>query len=236
MQHIVLFSGGIQSSYVAEMICRQEQNIVLLFHDTRTEPADNYRFRKDVSNHLGVPITEVSDGRNIWQLFDDMHFLGNNRVPICSRELKSKQSKVFYDGLDEDFIIYYGFTANEYRRAQKVYSRYPKLSIKFPLIDNTSLTKDWIRNEIIQRWGICLPEMYHWFNHANCVPCVRWGKRYWKECFLHYPQAYQRAKQAEKTHGYTIMKQMSLHEFEKEIHVNQLQFDNEMMLPCICAI
>ena len=66
MKHIVLFSGGIQSSYVAYLICQQEKDVIFLFHDTVTEPDDNYRFRREVSNYLGVGITEQSDGRNIW--------------------------------------------------------------------------------------------------------------------------------------------------------------------------
>ena len=233
MQHIVLFSGGIQSSYVAEIICRQERNVTLLFHDTRTEPADNYRFREDVSNHVGVAITEQSDGRNIWELFDDEHFLGNNRVPLCSRVLKAEQGALFYSSLDGDFTIYFGFGPKEWGRAQKVVARNPKLNINFPLIEER-IHSDTIRSIIVNNWGICLPQMYQHFNHANCIPCVRWKKYSWAQCYKHYPDAYQRAIQKEDKSGHTIMPGLSLRDFEHDIFDNQLFIEDT--LPCICAV
>lgn len=235
MKHIVLFSGGVQSSYTAYLVAQAQSaaDVILLFHDTKTEPLDNYRFRKEVANFLGLPITEQSDGRNIWRVFDDECFLGNNRVPICSRILKVQQGKIFYDSLDDDFIVYFGFGPSEYRRAQKVFARNPRLAMEFPLLEG-GIRKDSIINTIINEWRICLPEMYKYFKHANCIPCVRGSKKHWQRVFYHYPEAYQKAIEYEETFQHTIMPKISLTEFRKEIHTLQTDFEDDI-LPCSCA-
>ena len=235
MRHIVLFSGGIQSSYVAYLVCRQqEHNVTFLFHDTKTEPLDNYRFRQEVSEYLGIPITAQSDGRNIWQVFDDEDFLGNNRVPICSILLKGKQGEKFYKNLNDDFIVYVGFGLNEGHRIQKIVTRNPKIKYKFPLIEN-KIFKDAIIKIILRQWEICLPEMYRYFKHANCIPCVRGQKKHWQQVYYHYPEAYQKAIEYENKFGYTIMPKLSLTEFKKELYLLQTDFDDDI-LPCLCAV
>ena len=70
MKHVVGFSGGAASAVVAEIVSKAHPgNTVLLFHDTKTEPDDNERFRIEVADYLGLPITERSDGRDIWGVF-----------------------------------------------------------------------------------------------------------------------------------------------------------------------
>ena len=235
MKHIVLFSGGVQSSYVAALIAKEyPKDVILLFHDTLTEPVDNDRFRKEVADYIGLPITKQSDGRDIWQLFDDKGFLGNNRVSICSYKLKVEQGLKFYKQLDEPFIIYYGFSNNEYKRAQKVTARNPNLNCKFPLLERR-IHKDTCIRTIVHEWNICLPEMYTHLHHANCLPCVRGGKAYWTKIYRHYIDAYNRAVEAEEYYGYTIMPNISLTEFAETIGDDiQEEFDNT--LPCICSV
>ena len=235
MTHIVLFSGGVQSSYVAYLVAKEiEKNVILLFHDTRTEPADNYRFRREVATKIGLPITEQSDGRDIWQVFDDVSFLGNNRVPVCSKVLKADQGEKFYQTIDDDFIVYVGFGVKEAGRAQKVTVRNPHIRYKFPLLENR-IYKDIIVKTIMNEWGICLPEMYRYFKHANCIPCVRGQKNHWAQVYYHYPEAYQKAMKYEIKFGHTIMPKISLVEFASQLHTSQTNFDDDI-LPCLCAV
>lgn len=60
MKRIVGFSGGAASSVVGKIVAEQyPHDTVLLFHNTHTEPIDNDRFRKEVSDYIGLPITVI---------------------------------------------------------------------------------------------------------------------------------------------------------------------------------
>lgn len=63
MKHIVGFSGGLASAVVAKIVADTYglEKVLLLFHDTKTEPIDNDRFRSEVSTYIGIPITEDID-------------------------------------------------------------------------------------------------------------------------------------------------------------------------------
>ena len=67
----------------------------MLWHDTKEEHPDTYRFLRQMSETLGVPITERSDGRSVTELFRDEGYLGNNRNAMCSRILKAEQGSKF---------------------------------------------------------------------------------------------------------------------------------------------
>ena len=61
MTHIVCLSGGESSAIVAIEVVRKfgKENVALLNHDisSKVEDADVKRFKKEISNYLGLPIT-----------------------------------------------------------------------------------------------------------------------------------------------------------------------------------
>jgi hypothetical protein len=202
MNHIIAYSGGIASAIVAEIIKNKYPNTtILLFHDTKTEPDDNYRFRREFAEYLKLPITDDSDGRDIWQLFKDENYLGNARNTMCSRIFKQERSKAFCLK-NKPCKIYFGFTPNEWRRAQNAYSRYQQIGIKakFPLIENKITKADCKRILKIRR-----PAMYCHFDHANCMPCIKGKLKYWGLVYRYERDAWDRAVQAEKEHNHTIL-------------------------------
>ena len=95
MKYIVSYSGGIGSAITAQMVVDKygAENTVLLFSDTNMEDPDLYRFNKDVSNLLQVPITRIADGRTPWEVFEDVKFIGNSRIDPCSQILKRELIK-----------------------------------------------------------------------------------------------------------------------------------------------
>jgi 3'-phosphoadenosine 5'-phosphosulfate sulfotransferase (PAPS reductase)/FAD synthetase len=204
MNHIIGFSGGIASSVLAGLVLRENPSAVLLFHDTKTEPADNARFRADVSKFLGVPITEDSDGRNIWQLFDDQGFLGSGRNTPCSHVLKQARSLNYLKN-HLPATLYIGFTADEYDRAQRVFARYHQHGIetRFPLIENR-LSKEECFHRVSNCWKLDPPHMYAWAEHANCVPCVKGKKAYWGLIYMKERAAWEKASEYEEKFGHTI--------------------------------
>ena len=95
MKHIVFFSGG-KASFGAAYRLREstDEPITLLFTDTKVEDADLYRFLIQSAALISdSELVSLADGRTIWELFDDESFLGNDRIPICSRVLKNEVAK-----------------------------------------------------------------------------------------------------------------------------------------------
>lgn len=90
---VVGFSGGVTSAWAAMWALRQfpRDEVVWLFHDTKEEDADTYRFIRQFSEVAGFPITEQSDGRSVTQVFEDENAIANNRMAFCSRILKAEQ-------------------------------------------------------------------------------------------------------------------------------------------------
>jgi len=204
MLNVVGFSGGAASAVCAKIVLDDYGSAVLLFHDTKTEPVDNDRFRKDVSNYLNLPITEYSDGRDIWQVFSDEGYLGNGRNTMCSRILKQNKSLAFMKS-HQPAILYIGFTVEEWRRAQRLYARYLRhgISVSFPLIDN-NIGKDECLRIVSDCWRLKLPFNYEFLDHANCIPCVKGKKAYWGLIYLYERSAWDRAVLAEKEFNNTI--------------------------------
>lgn len=242
MKHIVQFSGGNASSYVAWLVAQEhgKENTILLFHDTKVEHKDAYRYRSQVSEFIGIPITEVSDGRDLWEVIDDNNCLPSNFIPFCTRILKQEPGERFLKSFPEEFIVYNGFGADEYRRVQKVVARAELQNriVKSPLFD-LKITEEEIRNIIMNEWKICLPEPYLYLDHNNCIPCFKGGKKYWKKILKYYPDAYYKAMEYEDKIGHTVFKDCSLKELELKWKTGQEDLFSEQeeeMLPCLCAV
>lgn len=60
------------------------------------------------------------------------------------------------------------------------------------------------------------PATYSIFNHANCTGCLKAGKQHWFVVYCLYPEIWEKAKLAEDTIGYSILKQGYLSDFETE--------------------
>ena len=218
MLHVVKFSGGAASAVVASIVAKQNPGAtVLLYHNTKTEPEDNDRFRRDVSHHLGLPITDISDGRDIWQLFDDEKFLGNQRLTPCSKRLKQDMGDRWIRQ-NLPCTVYYGFTSDEQDRADRVTVKMEMMgaSAGFPLIDLGIPKKECLRR-VVDCWEIALPEMYRWADHANCVPCVKGGLAYWGMVYRNARPAWDRAVAEEKRHGQQFLKSTRYGTLEHEL-------------------
>lgn len=243
MKHIVQFSGGAASSYAAWLVSQEfgKENTILLFQDTKVEHKDAYRFRSQVSEFIGIPITEYSDGRDLWQIIDDNNCLPSNFIPFCTKILKQVPGEKFLKLFsDEDYIIYNGFGIEEYRRVQKVQSRAELLNrvVKSPLFERRISEKE-VRDTIINKWHICLPEPYLYLNHNNCIPCFKGGMSYWRKILKYYSEAYFKAEEYEEKIGHTVFQDYSLKELASRWNNGQLDMFSEQeaeMLPCLCAV
>ena len=128
MKHVVMFSGGIGSWAAAKLVAKKHgtENLYLVFTDVKGdaesphigEDEDTYRFLEDAVANIGGQYIYLNEGRDIWQVFKDVRFLGNSRLANCSHSLKQKPARNWInENVDpKDSIIYVGIDWTETHR------------------------------------------------------------------------------------------------------------------------
>jgi 3'-phosphoadenosine 5'-phosphosulfate sulfotransferase (PAPS reductase)/FAD synthetase len=242
LKHIVLYSGGANSAYTAWLINQKyHEDTILLHTPTYSEHPDADRFRKQFADYLNLPITVQADGRDIWKLIEDHHCLPSNRIPFCSRVLKTEQSMKFYKTMTEDFVVYFGYDNTEWRRAQRATARLQAMGIKsaYPLLKSGLSNQD-IKDFIRDKLRICLPETYLYLSHNNCLPCFKGSQKHFYQIWKFYPEYFEKAEKAEKAeynNGHTVFLGITLTELRKQWEAQIPMFtDEEDLRPCMCAI
>lgn len=230
MRHIVCFSGGHSSAIAAIEIVRKfgAENTILLNHDLcpRTEHADIKRFKKEVSDFLGVPITYANmPGWESKDQFDVCMEIkafktGAQSTALCTNRLKTEpfhkwlaeNYPVDLPDIRNDVILAYGFDAHEQNRIRR------RVGIMAAMGYLTEYPLTWAERTIhdTEEVGIRRPGTYKIFNHANCTGCLKAGKQHWFVTYCLYPEIWEKAKRAENAIGYSILKQGFLVDFEDE--------------------
>ena len=195
MDHVVMYSGG-KASFLAAVRVKEkypDSNIVLMFSDTKTEDADLYRFLRETASQLDLPLVELSDGRDIWGVFKDTKFLGNNRVPVCSRVLKQEISaryiKEFYE--PSETTLHFGIDWTEAHRAERIPKLWEPYHVDFPLLWDPVADKEEATSHL-DLMGIKQPRLYDLgAPHNNCGGlCVRAGHGHFKWALEKIPDVY----------------------------------------------
>lgn len=244
MKHVVLYSGGTSSAYVAKIVLDEveKKDIVLLHTPTYSENHDADIFRHQVARHLGLPITEWGDGRNLWELIEDNNCIPGQFIPFCTQLLKQKMKEEYYDylkSIGEEYIEYVGFGAEEWKRVQRATARADAIgrNIRFPIFEKRILSQE-IKDIIVNDWKIPLPRAYEDLNHNNCIPCFKAGKPSWKVYWEKYPTEYWKAVEYEEKIGHTVFKDKSLKEladiFQNNKEWDEMQITLDDIIPCDC--
>lgn len=208
---VVGFSGGVTSTWCLGWALRTfpRDEVVPMFHDTKEEHPDTYRFMRDAAAALGVSIVDVSDGRSVTELFEETGYLGNNQETHCSRILKREQGdKYIRNLLTAGFSVVqvFGFSGHEPDRIARAAGRAYNLGIgaRFPMIEER-VTKqqcaDWCESI-----GVRPSAMYCWSDHANCVGCVKGGRAYWLAVHQHHPDVFEQRAAMEERFGHSIIR------------------------------
>jgi hypothetical protein len=180
MKHIICYSGGHSSALVAIEVTRKfgKENVILLNHDINpnVESKDIKRFKQEVADYLGLPITfaniqGITNPEDIPDQFDvctkSKGFKFHKGTEICTSRLKTEPFKKFLDVHfpDKNCVIYYGFDANEKARIQRRSSILAEMGYRtdFPLALWQERT---IRDTT--EIGILRPNTYEMFKHGNC--------------------------------------------------------------------
>lgn len=231
---IVGFSGGVTSAWCAGWALRTfpREEVTLLFHDTKEEHPDTYRFLHEMAAALRHPIVERSDGRSVTQLFRDEGYLGNNQKTFCSRILKAEQGAKYVAELraqagavfveenlfdqrptgwyvgDEPFQVLkvIGYSKNERKRVQKMVGACgaDRVVPVFPLITE-NITKQEATDWCIAQ-GVKPSAMYCWAEHSNCIGCVKGGRAYWIAVAENHPDVFAQRIALEEEFGHQIIR------------------------------
>ncbi len=245
---VVGFSGGVTSAWCAGWALRNypRDEIVLLWHDTKEEDPDTYRFLREMSAALGLPLTERSDGRSVTEVMYDENMLANDRVPFCSRILKWQPGdryvwELVSQGVTE-IIKVVGMSQAEWERRQRqvawamsMTTLFCNVSVRFPMVEDQvskQAAADWCKCEM----GVAPSSMYEWADHANCLGCVRAGKGYWLAVREHRPDTFEQRKRLEAEFGHTFIGDASLVQIETEgMKRNPRRKERIVLGPCSCG-
>ena len=196
MKHVVMYSGG-KASFLAAHRVKETypgEDIQLLFTDTKTEDEDLYRFLEETATALDLPLIQVADGRDIWEVFKQNRFLGNNRVPLCSRILKQEASQKWVDENCPDpdnTTLYFGIDWTEAHRDERIPKHWEPYGVDFPLLWEPVMDKS-EAEDLLKEWKIEQPRLYDLgAPHNNCGGlCVRAGHAHFKWALGALPERY----------------------------------------------
>ena len=209
MKHICCYSGGHSSALVAIEVARRfgAENTIFVNHDIHfsVEDPDIKRFKVEVAELVGVPITYVNHKHAQFDQFDvcvqAKAFKVDDGAELCTNRLKTRPFMEWLAKLGEECVIYYGFDPAEKTRIQRRSSIMAAQGYRtdFPLAT-------WGERTILatEDVGIRRPRTYDVFRHGNCVGCLKAGWQHWYIVFCKRPDIWLKGKWAEDEIGYAI--------------------------------
>lgn len=213
MKHIVCYSGGHSSALVAIEVVRRfgAENVVLLNHDMHfsVEHADIKRFKQEVSDYLGIPMTFASRRNATQDQFDvcveAKAFKVDSGPELCTARLKTEPFYAWLDAnaAEKDCIIYYGFDNTKHERA-RMQRRTGVMAAKGYRTDYPLALLNARTIVATEEIGIARPSTYAVFKHGNCVGCLKAGWQHWYIVYCTRPDIWLKAKWAEDEIGYAI--------------------------------
>lgn len=190
---VVFYSGGIASWATARRVIERHgtAGLTLLFTDTMSEDEDLYRFLDETSERLGVPVTRIADGRDIWEVFRDTRMLGNTRADPCSRILKRELARKWIAEHAPDAVLYFGIDWTEVHRLERIRWAWAPWTVEAPMTEPPYR----LRAEMIAELegdGIAAPRLYRLgFEHNNCGGgCVKAGVSHFTNLLRVWPERY----------------------------------------------
>ncbi|WP_373067576.1 hypothetical protein [Gemmatimonas sp.] len=252
---VVQYSGGVGSWGSALRAVERfgRDNVTLLFADVLMEDEDLYRFLEETEADIGIEITRLSDGRNPWQVFRDVKFVGNTRIDPCSKILKRDLLRQWIDDHCDpaETLVVLGIDWTEDHRLHRAAPRWEPFTLWAPLCDEPYIDKVDLVEELKAR-GVQIPRLYTMgFPHNNCGGfCVKAGQAQFKKLLDEMPERYKFHEQQEQEtrvhlgkdvailrdrRGGTT-KPMTLKAFRERIGVDDTDYDAEEWGGCGCAI
>jgi len=196
MRYVVSYSGGVGSFCAGERIVKQfgADSVDFVFCDTLIEHPDLYRFLDESARALGVQVQGLTDGRDPWEVFADIKYIGNTRVAPCSRILKRDRFAEYLTAkgyTPDTATIVLGMDWTEEHRFTRAQTQWAPFQVLAPMCDAPYLDREAMRGRL-DAYGIALPALYKLgFAHNNCGGfCVRAGQAQFALLLKHRPDFY----------------------------------------------
>ena len=205
---VIWFSAGVTSAIAAQLAVEKYRGIIpvhLVNTDTGSEDEDNYRFMRDVSAWLDLPLEIIRNEKypDTFAVYESSGFFKNQYGARCTLELK-KLPRRKYEDLAGDLQVF-GYDAAEAGRAAQFSENNPEVNAWFPLLE-AGITKDEARQRLAHA-GIAEPRTYaEGFKNANCLArgCVKGGLGYWNHMRKVRPAVFAAMAEEERKLGYAL--------------------------------
>mgnify|MGYP001446314979 CR=1 FL=1 len=144
----------------------------------------------------------INDGRDPWDVFREVRWIGNSRIAQCSHELKQRMSRNYIEAnfKPDECVLYLGIDWTEEHRTKAPRKNWAPYRVEFPMCEEPLLTNDEAKSEL-KVLGIAVPRLYRMdFAHNNCGGfCVRAGQGHFVNLLKQKPElyAYHEAKEQE---------------------------------------
>ena len=233
-KHVLGLSGGRDSAALAVYMRHHHPDIDIeyFFTDTGKELPEVYEFLGKMEGVLGNPIQRLNPDRD----FDFWLKQFNNYLPSpqsrwCTRQLKLRPFEQWLRPMLENGVKVFSYVAirsdEEYREGYN--SKQSNLVIKLPFKEN-GIDKAGVI-EILEASGLGLPAYYSWRTRSGCTFCFFQQKIEWVRLREQHPDAYEEAKQYEKTavangSPFTWSEGESLSDLEKPERIAQIKEDH----------
>jgi len=258
MMHVVMFSGGIGSWATAKRVANEHgtHDLTLLFADTLMEDEDTYRFLDAAAANVGGRFVRLCDGRDIWQVFRDVKFLGNSRIDPCSRVLKRELMRKWVEEHCSPLTttVYLGIDWSERHRAERYERYWQPYIVRTPLTEPPYITKRQMLDAATSE-GLPKQRLYEWgFQHANCGGgCVKAGQAQFELLLRRMPDRYRWWEDREQEiraalgkditilkdrrilNGQEIVTPITLRDFRLRLERQPALFDSEEWGGCACT-
>jgi len=216
MKHIVQYSGGAGSWATAKRVAQKHgrQNLVLLCADTNSEADDWHEFVDASAADVGGALVMIDNGgKNVWDVFNENNMIGNARVSLCSRTLKSEPLRRWMaDNSDpKTDIVYLGYDWTEAHRLEKARPHWLPWQIEAPLCEPPYTQKGEVLAEL-KKAGLPIPKLYsQGFPHNNCGgACVKAGQASWRLLLRTNPERYASEETQEQAFRERVGKDVSI--------------------------
>jgi hypothetical protein len=200
----------------------------------------------------------LMQGRDVWQVFNDVQFIGNHLVDPCSKQLKRDQIDYFRDWeyAGTKTVVYLGIDWMEAHRLINFAKRVEKYVVCAPLVDLPLVNlKDGKAGlfQYVRDLGIEPPRIYATgAAHNNChLFCVKSGQAQFALLLRHFPEVYdfheQKEQEWREKHGRddiaiirrrrnNVTEYMTLRQFRIELQAGLIKVDKYDIGGCGCAI
>ena len=201
-KHVLGLSGGRDSAALAVYMKQfhPELDIEYFFTDTGKELPEVYDFLVRLEGFLGKPILRLNPDRNFdFWLKQYNNFLPSPQSRWCTRQLKIRPLEQWIQPFLDDGQTVYSYVAiradEPYRKGYS--SKQDRIIVRFPFRDVGIEKSDVI--DILDSSGLGLPDYYKWRTRSGCTFCFFQQKIEWVRLSEQHPEAFEEAKQYEKT-------------------------------------